>query len=81
MVGNVVVKVIHIKMHLKLKVTVILSNKRRNLFFGFLELDVIKPKVIIAENVGGLTMGEVNNILIRYKIHLKILDMMYVQRF
>ena len=53
-----------------------------DLFFEFLRVaDVIKPKVIIAENVAGLTMGDQNNILIKYKTLLKRLDMMFVQKF
>ena len=54
------VKVIHIKMHLvKLKVTVDIKEVTNveDLFFEFLRVaDVIKPKVIIAENVAGLTI-------------------------
>ena len=43
-----------------------------DLFFEFLRVaNVIKPRVIIGENVKGLTMGEANFILIRYKILLK----------
>ena len=54
-----------------------------DLFFEFLRVaDVIKPKIIIAENVAGLTMGEgPNSISIRYKILLRILVMTFVQKF
>ena len=54
-----------------------------DLFFEFLRVaDDIKPKVIIAENVKGLTIGEIQkNTSTRFRIPLKILDMMLLQRY